>query len=315
MTYIGVDLSRWQGDIPETGLEHLDFAYVQATYGSKTYNAYAVQQCAALRKQGVRVGFYHYVTMDPLIEQVLNFQIMAHSLGGSPLPLALDIEEPDPGGWGALSVMLMDFARQIEAWPSEALSHQKAMIYCNLDFAAILSSSGFPWGRYVWLADPNPGAPHRSCLVLQGGPRIVADFPAAVDPDTFMGSEADWLAFTGQSNPWEPPNPSPAPPTPPAPLQEAPVAISGTVINYRPGQYDFFQQEKGRLLHYFHAAGAWHSEDLATVTHEGGLAPTFQGAPTAYVVGGVAVVVIEDNNGVPWIFQQGASGDWEFVKA
>lgn len=313
-SYVGVDLSKYQGDIPETGLEHLDFAYVQATDGGGIQNAYAVQQVGALRKQGVRVGYYHFVNMDSLLDQVTNFQRMTTALGPSTLPPALDCETADPAGWLALANNIMEFARQVEAWPSQAVSHTKAMIYANLNFASNLG--GFPWGRYVWLADPNPGAPHRACTILQSAPRIVAPFPAAVDPDIFVGDEAAWESFTGVTSAWSTPTPPPTPAVTPQPPTGASMAVSQPV-NYRPGQYDFFQITGGTLKHFFHqpahqAATVWGEEDVKVAAGQGtgAWAPTLVGTPGVAVIGGVCVVTAEADSGDVFVYQQGATGNW-----
>ena len=220
MTHLGVDLSSFQGTISPAQLAALkaagvDFAFVKATQGGGT-NGYtnpdAPQQVKALRSVGIHVGLYHYVTVnDTVSDQVQHFLPFAQALGGSDLPLALDCETHDPAGWTSLAWKMVAIAMQVEAEPT-VVRCPKAMFYVDLNFYENLP--GFPWGRLVWLADPNPGAPHKPCLVLQSAPRPEGGF-TSIDPDTFLGTEGDWNAFITSG---AAPGPTPAPtPTPPAP--------------------------------------------------------------------------------------------------
>ena len=198
MTYLGRDFSSFQGNLSDADCEGIDFAYVKATQGSSYINPFAPQQVRALRAAGVKVGLYHFVTVvDSIGDQLHNFATYAQSLGGSQLPPALDCETSDPAGWGALAVAITRFAVGVEGW-GEPVPNTQSVIYVNLSFYESLP--GFPWGRSVWLADPNSGAPHKPCLILQGAPRPVSGAdPKSVDPDTFMGSEAEWEAFIGEA--------------------------------------------------------------------------------------------------------------------
>lgn len=209
MTHLGRDFSSFQGDLTPADCEGIDFAYCKATQGGEYKNPDAPQQCAALRRAGVKVGYYHFFTMTDLVgDQLNNFHQMAQALGATPLPLALDSETVDPGGWPDLAAKMMDFATGVEGW-TNWVPHPRSLLYVNLTFYHDLE--GFPWGRWVWLADPNAGAPHEPCLILQAAPRAVsATDLKSVDPDTFLGSEAAWAAFSGSV---AAPEPTPEPPT------------------------------------------------------------------------------------------------------
>jgi hypothetical protein len=308
---LGVDLSSIQGDIPTTGLEHLSFAFVKATQGGSYKNPDAVQQCAALRSQGVQVGYYHYVTMDPVLDQLMNMRHMMADLGDTNLPVAFDIEETDPAGWPALASMLMQLVLNVEGW-TNFVPNQRTILYANLSFYEHLQ--GFPWGRWVWLADPNAGAPHRPCLVLQSAPRLVSPFPAAVDPDVFLGSDADWAAFTGGQAPPVGPSPAPVPqpvptPAPPAPApEEAAMAVS-QAVSYRPGQTDTFQVSDGALWHHYVGSLGQATESLGAVAKVPA-GTNFVGQPGVSVIGGPYIVTVEDSAGHAWWFAQGPTGGW-----
>jgi hypothetical protein len=226
MSHLGVDLSSYQGEITPQEVAALkaanvEFVYCKATQGTDYINPDAAQQVRVLRAAGFHVGLYHYLDVAKSIgEEAQYFVAAAAALGGSDLPLAIDIEEPDPAGWADLATKVVAFAMQIENEPL-VIRSPLSILYVNLNFASNLA--GFPWGRLVWLADPNPGAPHRSCLILQGAPRAEGGF-SSIDPDVFLGTEAQWSAFVtpGQA-PAPSPTPSPAPTPQPAPVPVPPV--------------------------------------------------------------------------------------------
>ena len=210
MTHLGRDYSSFQGNLTDADCEGIDFAYVKATQGASYVNPDAPQQCAALRAAGVHVGLYHFLTVtDSLGDQLHNFATYAQSLGGSQLPPALDSETVDPAGWGALATLMSNFAVGVEGW-GEPVPNPRSLLYVDISFYKALA--GFPWGRWVWLADPNPGAPHEACLVLQTAPRPVSSTDVKViDPDIFLGTEAQWAVFTSQAAPAPAPAPGPVP--------------------------------------------------------------------------------------------------------
>lgn len=315
MTHLGIDLSAYQGDVDGAALaaQGLEFAYVKASEGGSYKNPDAVQQVGALKAAGIKVGLYHFVNMDDLYDQQMNFYLMAKALGGSELPPALDVETPDPGGWQALSKMVANFAISVEGW-TNALTNPRSILYVNQEFYNALP--GFPYGRWVWLADPGAAQPAKPCLVWQNGERPLRGALGQVDADQFTGTDADWALFTGEpaTSPSEPPVSPPKPPQPLPPIPGVDVPLSQP-LNYRPGQYDVFQIALGALFHYFYTAGAWHEENLGEVSGQGALAPHLQGTPSAAVIGGVCVVIVEDTNAAVWSYQQGATGPWEATKA
>ena len=201
--HLGRDFSSFQGTLTDADVEGIDFCYIKATQGggdTAYQNPDAPQQAAMARKHGVHVGFYHF--LDPaatLLDQVHEFQLYVGALGGTTLPLALDSETPDNAGWPTLATLMVDFAMNVEAWTAP-VPNPKSMFYVNVSFYKALA--GFPWGRDVWLADPNPGAPHEPCMILQTAPRPVGSGDTkVVDPDVFMGTEAQWATFIGGADP------------------------------------------------------------------------------------------------------------------
>ena len=225
MTHLGRDYSSYQGELTDADAEGIDFAYVKATQGggdTAYQNPDAPQQTAMLRKHGVQVGFYHF--LDPaasLLDQVHEFQLYVGALGGTKLPLALDSEVPDNAGWPTLATLMMDFAMNVEAWTTP-VPNPKSLLYVNVNFYKSLP--GFPWGRAVWLANPGVAAPQEPCLVWQQAPRAVSSSDLKViDPDVFMGTEAQWVEFIGGA-------PAPVPVGPPPNAVPGPNGLEVSVI-------------------------------------------------------------------------------------
>ena len=201
MSHLGRDFSSYQGNLTDADCEGIEFAFIKATQsgGDTGYqNPYAIQQAAKLRQHGVNVGFYHFY--DPkvsVLDQLHDFQRYVGALGGTKLPLAIDSETLAPGGWPTLANDMVDFCMNVESW-SVPIPNPKSIIYTSVSFARSLP--GWPWGRWVWLADPSNAGPTLPRLILQTAPRAVSGTdPKVVDPDVFVGSEAQWATFIGGS--------------------------------------------------------------------------------------------------------------------
>jgi lysozyme len=216
VTYYGRDFSSYQGDLTPADCAGISFAYVKATEGDSYKNPYAVQQVQMLRSQNVHVGLYHF--WDPgvvMLDQLHNLQNYAASLSGTSLPLALDVETSDPLGWQSLASDMAQFALNVKQW-SVLIPNPQAVFYVNGSFYDALAPLGFPWGNGIWYADPGVASPSKPCLVWQPGPRPVAGVTGDIDFDQFMGTDAQWAAFTLTA-----PTPQPTYPTPPAGTYDA----------------------------------------------------------------------------------------------
>lgn len=224
MNQQGFDVSNWQGQLPESGII-ADFVYVQVSDGTGFKNPDAVQQVAALKAQGVRVGYYHFFRPDESMQdQLLNFYSYASALGESQLPVMVDCEVESVNGWAYTASQLADFCQHVEGW-TNVVPNPRSFIYVNRNFYDNLQGEGFPWGRWVWLADPGT-SPSRSCIMWQHAPAPQSWLGGrAVDPDTFLGDEGDWQEFLNL----EAIQQAPAPPQ--QIVQEAPTSEESEVTS------------------------------------------------------------------------------------
>lgn len=299
MTYLGRDFSSFQGNLTPADVAGIDFAYVKVSEGKDYANEYAPQQVATLNAAGVKVGHYHFFddAVD-VLDQLHNFQLQSATVGGSSLPPVVDCEQQDPGGWNALASKLMDFVTNVEGW-TYPVSHPRCMIYVDLTFDDNLSAADhFPWGRWVWLADPSHQSPSLPCRVWQNGEATLSD-GKTIDTDVFIGSDADWAEFINETAPQEKP---------------VMVATESQPISFA-GQENVLSVFAGKLYREYDDGGTWQKVDLAVKSgNPAAQAVTFfDQAPRAALSKDQTqlLVTVEDSNYRTWFFainQDGSVG-------
>ena len=202
----GVDLSYAQTGLgyEEMAASGVVFAYVRLTYGTSIRDNQAQTHLDGCRKVGIKVGPYHFYTgtdspATNAATQAAWFLGSYNEYGPYDMPSAIDIEQTSPEGWAALARSAVEWCDMVETQTRRLNS----TIYTNVSFARSLP--GWPWGRHVWLADPSNVAPGIPRLITQLAPGPVPGCPSAVDIDHFVGTTAQWAAFTQSPNPTPPP--------------------------------------------------------------------------------------------------------------
>lgn len=202
---LGVDLSQWDTgiDYAATRAAGYEFAYVRLTYGTSIRDNQAQTHLDGCRKVGMKVGPYHFYTgtdspSTNAATQAAWFLGSYNEYGPYDMPSAIDVEQTSPEGWAALARSAVEWCDMVETQTRRLNS----TVYTNVSFARSLP--GWPWGRHVWLADPSNVAPNLPRLITQLAPGPVPGCPNPVDIDHFVGTTAQWAAFT-QSKPTPPP--------------------------------------------------------------------------------------------------------------
>ena len=62
--YQGIDVSSWQGNIDFSAVKNsgIDFVYIKSSEGTRYIDPYFEQNYQNAKANGLKVGFYHYVT-------------------------------------------------------------------------------------------------------------------------------------------------------------------------------------------------------------------------------------------------------------
>lgn len=132
--YQGIDVSEWQGAIDYQKVKEagIQVAYIRSSLGSSYIDPYFKRNYEGFKAQGVKVGFYHYVTARTVAqaEQEARFFV---SVVGDTVPdcrLAMDFES-----FGSLSVgQINQIAKAfVETVASE--SGKEVVIYSNTNDA------------------------------------------------------------------------------------------------------------------------------------------------------------------------------------
>lgn len=132
--YDGIDVSKWQGTIDfakvkEAGVE---IVYMRAGQGANYVDPYFSRNYQEAKKQGLRVGFYHYVTAQTVDEAREQARYFVKIIGGreSDALLAGDFEYYGDLGKTRFNQIVDAFLQAVEQ-----LSGKKTVIYTS-DYAA-----------------------------------------------------------------------------------------------------------------------------------------------------------------------------------
>ncbi|MFF0630395.1 GH25 family lysozyme [Streptomyces sp. NPDC004296] len=195
MTVRGIDVSSYQpSSYPTAGL---DFVFVKATEGTSYINPRMTAQAAHARRNGLVVGFYHFLRPGDMKAQAAYFVEKCASVEGD--PLFADWE--DAGVSCAQKDAFLAEVRRLRG------ATHRVGLYCNLDYWKTRDTTGTA-GDALWIAD----------YVTAGRPRIKAKwlFHQHTDRplDTNVAAFADRAALrawaTGTTAPPSRPSPPPA---------------------------------------------------------------------------------------------------------
>ena len=180
----GIDIARYQHpggaaiDYRAVAASGIKFVYVELTDGAQYQNTYCATDARGFQAVGVETGAYQfYEPTDDADNQTGDFIKLYQSIGGWTLPIMIDSEKTDAGGWATLAKKLGDFRSNLMTATGDPVG-----AYIDIDFYDNLP--GCPWGWDIWLADPShPTAPSKPCLLQQTGAGNVPGITGLVDLD------------------------------------------------------------------------------------------------------------------------------------
>src|ERR1035437_5419172 len=145
---LGLDCSHWQNSIDwaKAKADGIHFAFVKITEGDYHFegNYYSLKaRCQEIKKQGIKLGYYHFCTPGHIPDPVENAKIEAQKfikhladLPESDLPLVLDCESY-PGFPDCYNVPVI--------WPKNGLTKYMQTFISELNKEVIIYTNKWIW--------------------------------------------------------------------------------------------------------------------------------------------------------------------------
>lgn len=155
--YNGIDISSWQRNINFSAVKNsgIDIVYIKSSEGRSYIDPYFETNYKNAKANGLKVGFYHYVTartIEQAREQAIFF---ARVINGKQIDckLAMDFEN-----FGNLSIYQINEISKVFLETLENLTNSKAIIYSNAYSARTIFSKDLE--KYpLWVANYGVNAP------------------------------------------------------------------------------------------------------------------------------------------------------------
>ena len=149
--YEGIDVSRWQGSInfTEVANDGIDIVYIKATQGTTYVSPTFEEQYINAKNNGLKIGFYHYVTARTVEEARNEAQFFASKISGKQIDckLAMDFEEFGNLSQEEINAIGLAFMKRLEE-----LTNKPTVIYSNT-YAARTIWNGEIIKYPLWVAE------------------------------------------------------------------------------------------------------------------------------------------------------------------
>lgn len=150
--YEGLDVSNWQGNIDYAQVKKagIDVVYIKTSEGTTFKDPYFEQNYVNAKANGLKVGFYHFVTATNTQSARQQAQFFASVISGkSPdCKLAMDFEQFR----GGISVNEINEISKVFLETVEQLTGKKTVIYSNLNDAQRIFSKELANKYPLWIA-------------------------------------------------------------------------------------------------------------------------------------------------------------------
>ena len=158
--YQGIDVSSWQGNIDFSAVKNsgIEFVYIKSSEGTRYIDPYFEQNYQNAKANGLKVGFYHYVTARNTDEARAQANFFARVISNkSPdCRLAMDFES-----FGNLSVNEINEISRVFLETLESVTKSEVVIYSNAyDARAIFGSELTKYPLWVANYDVNSPQPN-----------------------------------------------------------------------------------------------------------------------------------------------------------
>lgn len=157
--YDGIDVSGWQGNIDysEVASSGIEIVYMKASEGTSFVDPYFNQNYTNAKANGLKVGFYHYLTARSNSEAVAEANFFVSTISGMTpdCRLAMDFES-----FGNLSVEEINEIGLTFMQTVESLSGKEMVIYSDTSNASNIFGGGltnYPlWVAQYEVEEPTP---------------------------------------------------------------------------------------------------------------------------------------------------------------
>lgn len=150
--YDGIDVSEWQGYIDYSSVKNtgIEVVYIRSSEGSNYIDPYFRDNYENAKDNGLRVGFYHYVTARSVSEARIQAQFFVSVIKGtSPdCRLAMDFESFGNLSKDEINEIAKEFLAEVER-----LSGKEVVIYSDAYNAAYTFNKELALKYPIWVAD------------------------------------------------------------------------------------------------------------------------------------------------------------------
>lgn len=157
--YEGIDVSGWQGNIDFTQVKNdgIEIVYMKASEGTSFVDPYFNQNYTNAKANGLKVGFYHYLTARSVEEAVEEARFFVATISGKTpdCKLAMDFES-----FGNLSISEINQIGIAFVKTVENLSKKEVTIYSDTSNASSVFEgelANYPlWVAQYEVEEPTP---------------------------------------------------------------------------------------------------------------------------------------------------------------
>lgn len=151
-TYDGIDVSEWQGEINwgEVAKAGIKVAYIRASEGNNYIDPYAISNFNGAKANGIKTGFYHYLTARTVEEAREEAEFFVSNIKGLEVDckLAMDFEY-----FGDLSINQINEISRAFLEEVKNLSGKEVIIYSDAYNALRTFSAELAEEYPIWVAD------------------------------------------------------------------------------------------------------------------------------------------------------------------
>lgn len=212
--YNGIDVSSWQRNIDFAAVKAsgIDVVYIKSSEGNRSTDPYFRQNYNNAKANGLKVGFYHYVTARSVQEGINQAKFFASVISGTDpdCKLAMDFESFGSLSNSEINAIALAFIQTLES-----VTGKEALVYSNTYTArSIFSSelSRYPlWVAQYGVSQPSSNGKWNSWVGWQYTDQgSVNGISGYVDKDQY--TEGIFLSNKGEiPSPTPTPDPTPTP--------------------------------------------------------------------------------------------------------